>query len=267
MSQHKSMGVRRFGRVNWLGLQTLYLREIRRFLNVVTQTIFAPVATSVLFMVVFSLAFAARRGEQDGVPFEVFLAPGVMMMAVIQNAFANTMSSLMIAKVQGNIVDTLMPPLSAAELLIGYAAGGATRGFLCALALIVCVFPVLGILPVHPIWLVVFILLGSFMMAFAGLLVAIYAEKFDQTAAITNFVVTPLSFLSGTFYSITVLPPVFQAISHVNPIFYLIDGGRYGALGVSDANPWIGAAFVLAINAILAALCWRWLDSGYRLKS
>ncbi|MBY8976717.1 ABC transporter permease [Rhodobacteraceae bacterium NNCM2] len=261
------MGVRRFGRINWLGLQTLYLREVQRFLNVYTQTVLAPVATSVLFMVVFSLAFAARRGDQAGIPFEVFLAPGVMMMAVIQNAFANTTSSLMIAKVQGNIVDTLMPPLSAFELLAGYALGGVTRGALCALVLVIVVFPVLSIMPAHVVWLIVFVVLGSLMMSFAGLLAAIYAEKFDQTAAITNFIITPLSFLSGTFYSIMVLPPVFQAISRVNPIFYLIDGARYGALGVSDANPWVGLAVITAVNLGLGLLCWRWFSTGYRLKA
>ncbi|MEM6932666.1 MAG: ABC transporter permease [Pseudomonadota bacterium] len=267
MQKHHTMGTRRFGRVNWLGLKTLYVREVQRFLNVYTQTVLAPVATSVLFMVVFSLAFASRRSGPSEIPFEVFLAPGVMMMAVIQNAFANTTSSLMIAKIQGNIVDTLMPPLSPAELLAGYALGGATRGLLCALAVIVLVFPALGIFPEQPIWLLVFVMFGSLMLALMGLLTAIYAEKFDQTAAITNFIITPLSFLSGTFYSITVLPETFQTISRFNPFFYLIDGARIGAIGQGDADPWTGLVVTLAVNFALGWICLRWLRSGYRLKS
>ncbi|MEM9370413.1 MAG: ABC transporter permease [Pseudomonadota bacterium] len=267
MQKHHTMGTRRFGRVNWLGLKTLYVREVQRFLNVYTQTVLAPVATSVLFMVVFSLAFASRRSGPSEIPFEVFLAPGVMMMAVIQNAFANTTSSLMIAKIQGNIVDTLMPPLSPAELLAGYALGGATRGLLCALAVIVLVFPALGIFPEQPIWLLIFVMFGSLMLALMGLLTAIYAEKFDQTAAITNFIITPLSFLSGTFYSITVLPETFQTISRFNPFFYLIDGARIGAIGQGDADPWTGLVVTLAVNFALGWICLRWLRSGYRLKS
>ncbi|MEM7669915.1 MAG: ABC transporter permease [Pseudomonadota bacterium] len=267
MQNHHSMGSRRFGRVNWLGFRTLYIREVQRFMNVYTQTILAPVATSVLFMVVFSLAFASRRSGPADFPFEVFLAPGVMMMAVIQNAFANTTSSLMIAKVQGNIVDTLMPPLSAAELLAGYALGGATRGIVCALAIILLVFPVLGIIPAQPFWLVAFILSGSLMLALMGLLTAIYAEKFDQTAAITNFVITPLSFLSGTFYSISVLPETFQTISRFNPFFYLIDGARIGTIGLGDADPWTGLLITGLVNLALGLTCLRWLRTGYRLKT
>ncbi|MEM8790073.1 MAG: ABC transporter permease [Pseudomonadota bacterium] len=266
MNETRNMGVRRFGRINWLGVQTLCQREVQRFLNVYSQTILAPVATSILFLVVFTLAFAARRDPGGAVPFEAFLAPGIMMMAVIQNAFANTSSSLMIAKVQGNIVDTLMPPLSPFELVAGYALGGVARGLLCALAIVLIVFPAVGIWPAAPHWLLIFVLQGSFMLAFMGLLAAIYAEKFDQTAAITNFIVTPLSFLSGTFYSIEVLPPTFEAISRANPFFYLIDGARYGALGTSDADPLLGFAVVTAVNLALGLLCWRWFATGYRLK-
>ncbi|MEL6476026.1 MAG: ABC transporter permease [Pseudomonadota bacterium] len=261
------MGTRRFGQVNWLGMQTLYEREVRRFLSVWSQTVLAPVATSILFLVVFTLAFAARRGPEGDVPFEVFLAPGVMMMAVIQNAFANTSSSLMIAKVQGNIVDTLMPPLSPGELLAGYVLGGATRGLVCALAIGLLVLPVVGVGVAAPFWLIFFILSGSTLLALAGLLAAIYAEKFDQTAAITNFLITPLSFLSGTFYSISVLPEPFESLSRANPFFYLIDGARYGTLGQSDADPWLGAAVTLGCNLVLGLIAWRWLSTGYRLKS
>lgn len=261
------MGARRFGRVNWLGLATMIRREVMRFLNVYTQTVLAPVATSVLFMTVFTLAFGARRGDVGDIPFAEFLAPGILMMVVIQNAFANTSSSIMIAKIQGNIIDTLMPPLSAGEILTGYITGGVIRGIVCASAVMLVVFPWVGIWPHAPGWMLFFALSGSIMLSLLGLLAAIHAERFDQMSAITNFVITPLSFLSGTFYSIERLPPFFQMVSHVNPFFYLIDGFRYGALGVSDSSPWIGVAVTLVLNAALGWLAWQWLSRGYRLKA
>ncbi|MEM9146844.1 MAG: ABC transporter permease [Pseudomonadota bacterium] len=267
MTERIGMGIRRFGRVNWRGLGTLVGREIRRFVAVYIQTLLAPLATAVLFMTVFTLAFGADRGAVMGMPFEVFLAPGVLMMAVIQNAFANTSSSLMIAKEQGNIVDTLMAPLSPGEILAGYVAGGMARGALCAVAVGVVVFPAVGTGLAHPLWAFAFVGMGCLMLSLIGLLAAIYAAKFDQMAAITNFIITPLSFLSGTFYSIERLPPLFQTLSHANPFFYLIDGFRYGALGVSDSSPWLGLAVVATLNAALWGLAWRWLTSGYRLKS
>jgi ABC-2 type transport system permease protein len=263
-----AMGVRRFGQVNWLGAWTLYRREVQRFLAVWTQTVGAPVATSVLFMVVFTLAFAARRGEGDmGVPFEQFLAPGVLMMTVIQNAFANTSSSLIIAKVQGNIVDTLMPPLSAGELLAGYVLGGATRGLICAAVIGAIIFPAVGLGIASWAWAAAFALSASVMLSLIGLLAAMHAEKFDQLAVITNFVITPLSFLSGTFYSVSVLPEPFWTLSHVNPFFFLIDGFRFGALGMSDTSPWAGIAVVTALNLGLGWATWELLRRGYRLKS
>ena len=267
MHATRGMGERRFGRVNWLGLATLIGREIRRFMAVWMQTVLAPVATAILFMTVFSLAFGDRRGEMAGLPFEVFLAPGILMMSVIQNAFANTSSSLLIAKVQGNIVDTLMPPLSPAEMLVGYVAGGVVRGLVCAAAIALVLFPAVGTGLAHPLWALWFVLAASTVLALLGLLVAIYAGKFDQMAAIQNFLITPLSFLSGTFYSVEVLPPAFQAVSHANPFFYLIDGFRHGVLGTADADPWTGAGVTLVLIAALGWLAWRWLARGYRLKS
>ncbi len=266
-TKHGEMGVRRFGRINWLGLRTLVEREVRRFLAVSSQTVLGPLATAVLFMVVFTLAFGEGRQGMGGVPFDVFLAPGILMMTVIQNAFANTSSSLMIAKIQGSVVDTLMPPLSAGEILAGYALGGLARGLVCALAVGLVVFPAVGVGLAHPLWLLAFVVLGSLMLSLIGLLAAIYAEKFDQMAAITNFIIVPLSFLSGTFYSIDRLPEPFYSLSHANPIFYLIDGARYGALGVSDSSPWLGLAVTVAVTWALGVLAWRWLRSGYRLKS
>jgi ABC-2 type transport system permease protein len=262
-----AMGERRFGRVNWLGLWTLTSREIRRFTSVWTQTIAAPLATALLFMAVFTLAIGAQRGEVMGHPFAAFLAPGLVMMTVIQNAFANTSSSLMIAKVQGNIVDTLMPPLSPAELLAGYVAGGVARGVLVALAVALVLFPLLGIVPAHPFWALAFVVAGSAMLALAGMLAAIVAQKFDHMAALTNFVITPLSFLSGTFYSAQALPDTFRRLMHLDPFFYLIDGARFGVLGIGDTPAPLGLAVVLLVDAALAWWLLRWLRSGYRLKT
>jgi ABC-2 type transport system permease protein len=262
-----AMGQRRFGRLNLLGLWTLYMREVRRFTNVWTQTLMAPVVTASLFMGVFTLALADRRGEVWGMPFEAFLAPGIVMMTVIQNAFANTSSSILISKVQGNIVDTLMPPLSPSELLAGFTLGGVARGVFVALGVAVVIFPFLGLGVAHPVWALAFVVAGSAFMALVGILAAIVAEKFDHLAALTNFVVTPLSFLSGTFYSIEALPPAFRTAILFNPIFYLIDGMRFAVLGASDASPAPGLAVVLAVDAALAWVALRWLRSGFRLKS
>jgi len=267
MQRPETMGIRRFGAINWIGLQALTLREIRRFASIWTQTVLAPLATSVLFMAVFWLAFAERRGDVHGTGFAVFLAPGILMMSVIQNSFANSSSSIIVAKVQGNIVDTLMPPLSPSELLAGYALGAIARGLTCALATGLVIFPISGVGLAHPAWALAFVLSGAFMLALMGILAGVHAEKFDQMAGITNFFITPMSFLSGTFYSIAVLPEPFRTLSHANPFFYLIDGFRYGAIGLSDAGPGLGLGIVTAVNALLAAVAWRWLRSGYRLKS
>ncbi len=261
------MGARRFGRVNWLGLYTLIEREVIRFTTIWTQTIMAPLITAGLFLLVFSLALGSRRGDVMGVPFASFLAPGILMMTVIQNAFANTASSLVISKIQGNIVDTLMPPLSPAELVIGYVAGGVLRGFAVAAAVMIVTFPVLGVGIAHPLWVVLFITMGSALLALVGMLAGIVSERFDQMNAITNFIITPLSFLSGTFYSIEVLPDFLRVLTHFNPVFYLIDGLRYGVIGASDSSPVVGALFCGALIVVLGLWTWRWFASGYRLKA
>ena len=262
----RNMGERRFGRVNWLGLQTLAERETRRFLTVWTQTLAAPLITAGLFLTVFTLAIGPSRGPVMGVDFVAFLAPGILMMTVIQNAFANTSSSIVITKVQGNIVDTLMPPLSAAELVAGFLAGGVARGLVVALIIALALWPTLGLVPAHPLWLLLVVILGAAMLGAMGIVAGILSNKFDQIAAITNFIVPPLSFLSGTFYSLETLPGWLQTISHLNPVFYLIDGARYGYLGVSDSNPVLGLAVITLTTAALAALGWFWFARGYRLK-
>jgi ABC-2 type transport system permease protein len=267
MADMDDMGSRRFGRVNWLGLATLAQREVMRFATVWTQTLLAPLVTAGLFLLIFNIAIGPRRGDVMGVPFVVFLAPGILMMTVIQNAFANTSSSIVISKVQGNIVDTLMPPLSALELVLGYLAGGIGRGLLVALAIGLGLLLFLGIVVQHPLWAFAFVILGSALLGAVGIVAGIFANKFDQMAAITNFIVTPLAFLSGTFYSVTALPPVLREITHYNPIFYLIDGLRYGVIGVSDASPWLGLAVCSATTLAVSAAAWGMFRTGYRLKA
>lgn len=260
-------GVRRFGRVNWLGMWTLILRETRRFATVWTQTLLAPLATAGLFLLVFTLAVGTNRGNVMGLPFIHFLAPGILMMTVIQNSFANVSSSLVISKVQGNIVDTLMPPLSATELLVGYLAGGILRGVVVALAISLLMFPLIGLGVANPLMALVWVILGGAFLGSLGVIAGVFANKFDQMAAITNFIVTPLSFLSGTFYSLEGLPPVMQAVSHANPVFYLIDGLRSAVLGVSDSSPYLGFGVVTGATLAVCAVAWWMFHTGYRLKS
>ncbi|MGZ3217636.1 ABC transporter permease [Paracoccus sp. T5] len=263
----RPMGVRRFGRVNWLGLRTLATREVMRFMAVWQQTIFAPLMTAGLFVVVFALALGQGRGEIMGLPYLVFLGPGILMMTVIQNAFANTSSSITAAKVQGNIVDTLMPPLSGGELLAGYLSGSVVRAGLVATVIGTGMVLVTGRGIAHPLWALGFVLLAALLMGGLGILAGIMAQKFDQMAAITNFIITPLSFLSGTFYSVDALPEPFNTLSHWNPVFYLIDGARYGVTGVGDAPPLRGFLICGAVVVLVLALALRWLKTGYRMKA
>jgi ABC-2 type transport system permease protein len=227
----------------------------------------APVVTAGLFMMIFSLAIGPQRGDVMGVSFLQFIAPGILTMTVIQNAFANTSSSITVSKVQGNIVDTLMPPLSAGELVTGYVLGGVARGVLVAIAIALVLFPIVGVGVAHPFWALAFVTVGAAFLGALGLVAGIIAQKFDQIAAITNFIVVPLSFLSGTFYSIETLPPVLNTLSQWNPVFYVIDGVRYGVLGVSDSAPEKGLAVALVATAAVAGLAWYWFRTGWRLKS
>ncbi len=261
-------GERRFGPVNWLGLATLCRREVMRFLKVYLQTLLAPVATALLFLAVFSLALGETKGDVGGVPFPQFLAPGVVMMTVIQNAFANTSSSIISAKIQGNIYDTLTPPLSAAELTAGLAFGGVARGAAVALFSSLCIFSILGLGVAHPFWAVFFTVAGSAILALLGIAAGVWAVKFDQLAAVSNFVIMPLSFLSGTFYATSSLPEPWRTLSDFNPFHYLIDGYRYAIVDHEGAaSPWLGALVCLIAIAGLWALCWRLFAIGYRLKS
>lgn len=260
-------GVRRFGRVNWLGLWSLYRKEVRRFLKVWPQTIFAPVLTSLLFFTVFMLALGDARPDIAGLPFATFLAPGLVMMATLQNGFANTSSSVMISKMQGNIVDILMPPLSPGELNAGIAFGGLTRGLVVAISTSLFILPFVDLGIAH-VWAVLwFSIAGALIMALTGLIAGIWAEKIDHMQAITQFVITPMTFLSGTFYSLRDLPDFAYGIAMANPFFYLIDGFRYGITGHADGNPLIGMVVTAALAAALWLAAHRLLKSGYRLKA
>ncbi|MCL4123774.1 UNVERIFIED_CONTAM: hypothetical protein GTU68_037439 [Idotea baltica] len=236
-------------------------------MNVWSQTIMGPLVNAGLFLLIFTIAIGPRRGDVMGVPFMEFLAPGILTMTVIQNAFANTSSSIASAKVGGNIVDTLMPPLSALELLVGYIAGAVARGMIVAVVITVGAVWLIGMPVEHPLWAFIFVLLGSILMGALGMVAAVFANKFDQLSAITNFLVTPLAFLSGTFYSIEALPPFLQTLCHWNPFFYIIDGVRYGTLGVSDSSPWLGLLVVTVTALVILSIVWRWLKTGYRLKA
>jgi len=259
--------VRQFGAVNWRGLWTLYHREVKRFFKVFTQTLAAPVVTTLLFYTIFTVALQNRVGSMGAVSFTVFLAPGLIMMTILQNSFANTSSSMMTSKIQGNIVDVLMPPISPLEMLCGFLGGGITRGLIVGVSATIAMI-VLVDFPFHnPAIILFFALTASAMMALLGMIGGIWAEKFDHMAAITNFVVVPLSFLSGTFYSIDRLPEIWQSVAHLNPFFYAIDGFRYGFIGQGDAPFWLGALVMLSVDLVLFLIVHRMLASGYKLKS
>ena len=261
-------------RVNWIGLKTLCMKEVRRFFKVQTQTIWAPAITTLLFLVIFSVALGRGGREVLGVNFATFVAPGLIVMGMMQNAFANASFSFLSGKVQGTIIDFLMPPLSEGELMAAMIGAAVTRAALVGLALYgaMLLWPGVDMTLAHPWAVVWFGLMGAVFLALLGLLSSIWAEKFDHNAAITNFVVAPLSLLSGTFYVIDRLAPVFQAISRSNPFFYVISGFRFGFLGRSDIGDTNAAVVNSAIglglmNLILALITYAVLRSGWKLKS
>ncbi|MEQ8332394.1 ABC transporter permease [Nisaea sp.] len=259
--------VRRVGPVNWIGVWTLYEKEVRRFLKVITQTVFAPVVTSLLFLSIFTLALERSIDIGDGISYSEFLAPGLVVMAMMQNAFANTSSSIMISKVQGNIVDVLMPPLGPGELLAAFALGGVTRGMIVGVSTVVTMSFAVGFHAAHWPVAIFFAVSASLAMALIGIAAGMWAEKFDHLSSVTNFVIQPLAFLSGTFYSIDRLPGIWNQLAHLNPFFYMIDGVRYGLIGWSDSDPLVGAAVLTVMNLLLGLLCYMLLKRGYKIRS
>jgi len=255
--------------VNWGGLRTLYIKEVKRFFKVQMQTVWAPAITTLLYLVIFSVALGRSGRTVLGVPFADFIAPGLIMMAMLQNAFANASFSLLVGKMQGTIVDYLMPPLSTGELIAGLVGAAVTRAVLvgCAVWLVMVPWPGVHVAVSNPLSLLWFGLMGALMLAQMGLLTSIWADKFDHSAVVTNFVVAPLSLLSGTFYAVDELAPAFRAASHVNPFFYIISGFRHGFLGVSDSPLLVGAVMLLLINLALFALCYALIRSGWKIKN
>jgi ABC-2 type transport system permease protein len=258
---------RRYGGINWLGLKTLYLREVRRFWKVGAQTVAAPVVTTLLYMMVFVVALQGARPPLHGTPFAEFVAPGLIMMAMLNNAFANSSSSLIQAKIMGTATDFLTPPLSPLELTVGFTLGAATRGIVVGLVTALCVLPFARIGIANLAAIVWFAATASLIMGMAGVIAGLWSEKFDQLAAVQNFVVLPMTFLSGAFYLVENLPEPFATISHFNPFFYLIDGFRYGFIGHAESDLRIGVALTAALTLVMGFSCWRILRSGWRLKS
>jgi ABC-2 type transport system permease protein len=258
---------RAVGVINWRGMWGLYLKECRRFWKVSVQTVFAPVVTSLMFLLVMVFAFG-RNGTMVGdYPFQDFLVPGLVIMSMVQNAFANTTSSIMVAKVQGHIVDVLMPPLSAFELTVAWTMGGVTRGLAVGVVSL-AVMALFAHLHVHSVSLIVFhAVAGCLFMSTVGVIAAIWADKFDHMAAVTNFIVTPLTFLSGTFYTIDRLPQWARFMAHYNPFFYNIDGFRYGFLGQQPSYPALGVVVLTGLNLVLLIWCYLMIRSGYKLKA
>jgi ABC-2 type transport system permease protein len=259
--------------VNWGGLRTLYIKEVRRFFKVHLQTIWAPAITTLLFLIVFTIATGAKRPVLVGgvtIPFADFIAPGLIIsQGMMGPAFANASFSLLAGKIQGTIVDYLMPPLSTLEVLAALLGGAMTRAFIvgfvvwCAMLL----YPGVHVTPSHPLAVLWFGFLGAGFLSLLGVLTSIWAQKFDHAAAVTNFVVAPLSLLSGTFYSVDLLAPAFRAFSHANPFFYIISGFRYGFLGTADSPVLVGSIVVFCVDAALFVLCYQLLARGWRLKS
>jgi ABC-2 type transport system permease protein len=259
--------MREVERTGWI---TLLHKELLRFWKVSFQTIAAPVLTSLLYLLIFSHALGAHVAVFDGrVPYTAFLVPGLVMMAVLQNAFANSSSSLIQSKITGNLIFVLLPPLSPLELFAAYVVGAMVRGLVVGagvFAVTLWFTPALIAMP-HPWWALAFALAGSAILGTLGLIAGIWADKFDQLAAFQNFVVMPLTFLSGVFYSIHSLPPFWQALSHANPFFYMIDGFRYGFFGLSDASPWLSLLIVLVFAVALTSLTLALLARGWKLRA
>jgi ABC-2 type transport system permease protein len=258
---------RHFAGVNWRGLYTLCLKETLRFFDSWMQTIVGPAITSLLFLAVFALALHGEDRKVAGLPFVEFLVPGLIAMTVVQNAFANTSFSILVSKLQGNIVDVLMPPLGALELTFGYVFGGVARGVVCGLAVALGMALFVPLSVYDPLVLAFHAVFGSMMLALFGVLAGVLSDKFDHIGSITNFIVSPLAFLSGTFYSIANLPEFFQKAALFNPFFYMIDGFRFAFTGHADAAPIVGVAVMMAINLAMLTLVYRLIRAGYKLKA
>jgi ABC-2 type transport system permease protein len=275
-SQNKSnvdalplQGERFIRNINWVGLKTLYMKEVRRFMKVQLQTVWAPAITTLLYLIIFTVALGGVKPSVLGVPFADFIAPGLIIMGMMQNSFANSSFSLLVGKIQGTIVDYLMPPLSNLELLAAMVGAAVTRAVMVGgtVWLAMALWPGVDVTPEHYGAMIWFGLMGATLLALIGVMTSIWAEKFDHAAAITNFVVAPAALLSGTFYSVDKLSPTFQAISHANPFFYAISGFRYGFIGNADSPVLFGGMLLLGINIVLGIAAYALLRSGWKLRN
>ena len=264
ISERSKVGI---NTVNWIGVYTLFKREVMRFLKIYLQTILGPALTTLLFLIIFAMALGRSSKLVQDIPFLEFLAPGLIIMAMIQNAFGNTSSSLLSAKVAGNITDLLLPPLTAIEFASAFLAGAVCRGLFVGISVSLLVLFFVPLKIYSPLVLIYFSVLSCSFMGLLGLISGIWASKFDHIAAITNFIVTPLSLLSGTFYSITILPENFYIISQLNPFFYMIDGFRFSMIGYADSNIYVGGAILLILNIILYCITILMLKSAFKLKA
>jgi ABC-2 type transport system permease protein len=266
---HPEPGVPVIARLNTEGLKTLYLKEVRRFFKVQLQTIWAPAVTTLMFLVIFAVALGRGDILILGVPYADFLGPGLIVMGMIQNSFANTSSSILVAKVQGSIIDVLMPPLSAGELMLAWVGGAVTRAWLVGLAVwtVMAVAPGVNVPVKDPLLVLYFGTMGAILLALLGILTGVWADKFDHAAAATNFVIQPLTLLSGTFYAVERLGPTVAGIAHANPFFHVIDGFRAGFIGVSDGPLGQSALLLALVNVALWFLCYRVVKSGWKLRA
>jgi ABC-2 type transport system permease protein len=247
--------------------RTLFYKEVLRFWKVGFQTVGAPVLTSLLYLLIFSHVLEAHVRVFDDVPYTAFLVPGLVMMSVLQNAFANSSSSLIQSKVTGNIVFVLLPPLSYREFFFAYVLASLVRGVVVGLGVWLVTLWFVDLHYAQPLWILAFVTLGGVMFGAMGVIAGIWAEKFDQLAAFQNFLIMPLTFLSGVFYSIHSLPAFWQGLSHWNPVFYMIDGFRYGFFGRGDASPWLSLGVVSACVLVLSGLALALLGRGYKLRA
>ena len=261
------IGKRRFGLINWIGFWTLYKKETLRFLIVFGQTIIGPVLTGILFLIVISIAWGDDRGEVLGLPFIEFLAPGLISMQVIQQAFSHSSSSILMGKMMGNIVDLIGSPLSAAEVTLAIVFASVTRSFIICIVSIICFNLLVDVNILNYYYFFTYLLFSSFLMGSLGFIAGMWAEKFDNMATVTNFIIVPLSFLSGTFYSIDRLPDILKEISIYNPFFHMIDGLRFSMIGISDGSTIFGLIYLLSFSLILWSVAYFLYKKGYKIKS
>jgi ABC-2 type transport system permease protein len=248
------------------GLRTLFLKEILRFRKVATQTVAAPVLTSLLYLLVFSHLMEGRVRVYEEISYTTFLVPGLVMMSILQNAFANSSSSLIQSKITGNIIFILLPPLTYWEFFCGYVLAAVVRGTVVGLGVLLVTLPFVDVPLRHPVWVLAFAFTGSALLGSLGLIAGILAEKIDQVQAFQNFLIMPLTFLSGVFYSIHSLPPFWQTLSRFNPFFYMIDGLRYGFFGIADVHPGASLAVAAASLVLVSAVALGMLRRGYKLR-